>query len=110
MPKSCSERSSGRTALGAAPNGSAKACSRHRQPPRFGGYRQPLAPFEEAAAMAKRMHHSRPTKDREDAAMYVAMVVRNALEDFHCRHLSDEQMKELNPLIRNAICTALHAL
>ena len=38
------------------------------------------------------------------------MVVRSALEDFHCRHLSDQQMKELNPLIRNAICTALHAV
>ena len=37
------------------------------------------------------------------------MVVRNALEDFHCEHLTDSQMKELNPIIRNAICTALHA-
>ncbi len=45
----------------------------------------------------------------EQMAMYVAMVVRNALEDFHCEHLTDEQMKQLNPLIRNAIATALHA-
>jgi hypothetical protein len=42
-------------------------------------------------------------------AMYIAMVVRNSIENFHSRHLSDEQMKELNPLIRNAICTALYA-
>lgn len=45
----------------------------------------------------------------EHMAKYVAMVVRNALEDFHCEHLTDEQMKQLNPLIRNAIATALHA-
>lgn len=38
------------------------------------------------------------------------MVVRNNLEDFHCKHLSDEQMKELNPLIRNAVFTALTVL
>lgn len=42
-------------------------------------------------------------------ACYIAMVIRNAMEDFHCQHLSDEQMKQLNPIIRNAVCTALHA-
>jgi hypothetical protein len=42
-------------------------------------------------------------------AKIIAMVVRNAMEDFHCKHLTDEQMKELNPLVRNAIFTALHA-
>lgn len=42
-------------------------------------------------------------------ALFVAMVVRNALEDFHCQHLSDAQMKELNPLIRGAIYNALYA-
>ena len=42
-------------------------------------------------------------------AMFIAMVIRNAMEDFHSQHLSDEQMKQLNPIIRNAICTALHA-
>ncbi|RKY10631.1 MAG: hypothetical protein DRP56_00520 [Planctomycetota bacterium] len=40
---------------------------------------------------------------------YIAIVVRNAMEDFHCQHLSDAQMKELNPIIRNAIYTALYA-
>lgn len=42
--------------------------------------------------------------------MFLAMVVRNAMEDFHHKYLTDEQMKELNPIIRNAICTGLHAL
>jgi hypothetical protein len=31
------------------------------------------------------------------------------MEDFHVRHLSDAQMRELNPLIRNALATALYA-
>jgi hypothetical protein len=43
-------------------------------------------------------------------AMYIGAVVRNAMEDFHCKHLSDAQMKELNPIIRNAVFTALCAL
>ena len=51
----------------------------------------------------------KPSAHTQNLAMYMAMVVRNAMEDFHCKHLSDEQMKELNPIVRNAICTALHA-
>ena len=52
-----------------------------------------------------------PTLVKEDQrlANYIAMVIRNAMEDFHCEHLTDDQMKELNLIIRNAICTALHA-
>jgi hypothetical protein len=50
-----------------------------------------------------------PSKQTQETAIYIASVVRNAMEDFHCRHLSDEQMKELNPIIRDAICTALFA-
>ena len=50
-----------------------------------------------------------PSIEARELAMYLASVVRNAMEDFHCRHLSDEQMKELNPIIRNAIYTALYA-
>ena len=52
-----------------------------------------------------------PEAEREDQqlANYIAMVIRNAMEDFHCEHLTDEQMQELNPIIRNAICTAIHA-
>jgi ribonuclease HIII len=45
----------------------------------------------------------------KDYAKYIAIVVRNAMEDFHCKHLSDEQMQELNPIIRNAIYTAIYA-
>ena len=40
-------------------------------------------------------------------ALLIAMYVRNSIEDFHAEHLSDAQMKELNPLVRNAIYTAL---
>jgi hypothetical protein len=42
-------------------------------------------------------------------ATYVAIVVHTAMEDFRAKHLSGEQMKELNPIIRNAIFTALYA-
>jgi hypothetical protein len=55
------------------------------------------------------MNTPRPVEADQKLANYIAMVIRNAMEDFHCEHLSDEQMKELNPIIRNAICTALHA-
>jgi hypothetical protein len=40
-------------------------------------------------------------------AMYIARVVRDAMEDFHVAHLSDVQMAELNPLIRQGILDAL---
>lgn len=40
-------------------------------------------------------------------AKIVAMEVRNAMEDFHVKHLTDEQMRELNPIVRNAIFSAL---
>ena len=43
-------------------------------------------------------------------AMYIANVVRLALVDFHVeRYLSDAQMAAHNPIICNAVCTALHA-
>ena len=47
--------------------------------------------------------------DTAALALELAVGVRNALEEFHVQHLSDEQMAELNPLIRNAIATGLHA-
>ena len=50
-----------------------------------------------------------PVEADQKLANYIAMVIRNAMEDFHCEHLTDDQMKELNPIIRNAVCTALHA-
>lgn len=40
-------------------------------------------------------------------AKIIAMEVRNSMEDFHARHLTDEHLKELNPIIRNAIYSAL---
>ena len=46
-------------------------------------------------------------RDNNLLAKLIAAYVRNNIEDFHCKYLSDAQMKELNPLIRNAIYTAL---
>jgi hypothetical protein len=43
-------------------------------------------------------------------AKIIAMHVRNEMEDFHCAHLSDAQMKDLNPIIRNAIYATLRQL
>lgn len=40
----------------------------------------------------------------------IAMNIRNALEDFHSKHLSDEQMQELNPIIRQATYDILNYL
>jgi len=40
-------------------------------------------------------------------AKLLAAAVRNGIEGFHHKYLSDAQMKELNPLIRNALYTAL---
>ena len=40
----------------------------------------------------------------------ISIVIRNAMEDFHANHLSDDQMKELNPIIRNAVYTALYSM
>ena len=59
--------------------------------------------------MVDRMSDPKVIQGMKDYAKYIAIVVRNAMEDFHCAHLSDEQMKELNPIIRNAIYTAIYA-
>lgn len=40
----------------------------------------------------------------------IALSVRNNIETFHVNYLTDDQMKELNPLIRNGIYDALFAL
>ena len=45
--------------------------------------------------------------DNNLLAKAVAYYIRNGIEDFHMNYLSDEQMRELNPLIRNAIYTFL---
>ncbi|MEA3397132.1 MAG: hypothetical protein U9R05_06685 [Chloroflexota bacterium] len=49
-------------------------------------------------------------EEKQETAMYIAQVVRNEMEDFHVEHLTDDQMRELNPIIRNAIYTALYAM
>lgn len=51
----------------------------------------------------------KPSEGTRVMATYIAMVIRNEIENFHAQHLSDQQMKELNPLVRNAIYTALYA-
>lgn len=43
-------------------------------------------------------------------AMILARYVRNNIEDFHVAYLSDKQMKELNPLIREGIFNSLFAI
>lgn len=45
--------------------------------------------------------------DNNRLAKCIASFVRNGIEGFHADYLSDEQMRELNPLIRNAIYTFL---
>ncbi|MBW4419839.1 MAG: hypothetical protein KME13_11490 [Myxacorys californica WJT36-NPBG1] len=54
-------------------------------------------------------HRPRLLKHTKTLAMVIAIAIRNEMEDFHCEHLTDAQMEELNPLIRNAIATALYA-
>ena len=41
---------------------------------------------------------------------YISIVIRNSMEDFHTKYLSDAQMKELNPVIRNAVYTVLYTM
>lgn len=40
-------------------------------------------------------------------AKALGAYIRCHMEEFHGKHLSDEQMRELNPIIRNAIFTML---
>jgi hypothetical protein len=47
---------------------------------------------------------------KEFLTMMLSMMVRNKMEDFHCEHLSDDQMAELNPIIREGIMQGLLAL
>ena len=48
--------------------------------------------------------------DENNLAKAISVVIRNNMEDFHCKYLTDEQMKELNPIIRNSIYSALKIL
>lgn len=40
----------------------------------------------------------------------IAHEVRNNMEDFHAENLSDKQMRQLNPIVRDAIYNSLTAL
>lgn len=46
-------------------------------------------------------------QEKNRIAKAAAIFLRNQLEDFHVDHLSDVQMKSLNPLIRGAIYSFL---
>jgi len=46
---------------------------------------------------------------RQCTTKYIASVIRDAMEQFHIDHLTDEEMKKLNPILRNAIYSALYA-
>ncbi len=43
--------------------------------------------------------------NKNRVAKAVAAFIRNKIEDFHVKYLYDEQMRKINPLIRNAIFT-----
>jgi hypothetical protein len=45
--------------------------------------------------------------DLKEKSKIIALHVRNEMEDFHCSHLTNSQMAELNPIIRNAIYNVL---
>lgn len=45
--------------------------------------------------------------DKNRIAKAIAVYLRNKIENFHVKYLSDDQMRVLNPLIRNAIYTFL---
>lgn len=45
--------------------------------------------------------------NQNQLAKSIAAYLRNQIEDFHVAYLSDNEMKELNPLIRNAIFSYL---
>ena len=45
--------------------------------------------------------------DKNRLAKAIAVHIRNGIEDFHWKYLSDEDMHELNPRIRNAKYTFL---
>lgn len=44
---------------------------------------------------------------RQQQPMLIAMKIRNAMEGFHVEHLSDNQMADLNPIIRRVISDTL---
>lgn len=61
---------------------------------------------EQSRAMLSNMASSIIT-DNNRIAKAIAVYIRNKIEDFHVKYLSDDQMRVLNPLIRNAIYSFL---
>lgn len=61
---------------------------------------------EEGKALLKEMA-SEILCDKNRLAKAIAAHVRNGIENFHCKYLSDDNMREINPRIRNAIYTFL---
>jgi hypothetical protein len=53
---------------------------------------------------------NRNTLVLKEFAKLIAISIRNGMEDFHVNNLSDSQMKELNPLVRNSIYDFLISL
>ena len=51
------------------------------------------ARFQQVSIVVNSNEPPRPVKEDQQLASYIAMVVRNALEDFHCEHLTDDQTK-----------------
>lgn len=45
--------------------------------------------------------------DKNRLEKAIAVHIRNGIEDFHWKYLSDDNMREINPRIRNAIYTFL---
>lgn len=45
--------------------------------------------------------------DRQKQTMLLAIEVRNNIENFHSKYLTDEQVAELNPLIRQGIINGI---
>lgn len=64
---------------------------------------------EDKKEIAKRLSSFKDSvkNDLNFRAKAIAAYVRYNMEDFHSEHLSNKQMKELNPIIRNAIYTFL---
>lgn len=65
--------------------------------------------YNQRQKLAKRLDSFEESlkNDLNFKAKAIAAYVRMNIEDFHAEHLSDAQMRELNPLIRNAIYTFL---
>ncbi len=64
-----------------------------------------LDAFNEASIAATEM-----INDDNLLAKAIASIVRNQMEDFHYKYLTDDQMRELNPIIRNSIFSALQLM